>query len=64
MRLQIRYTLRAADWENRESADRKEISDFFIFCQDKPFGKLFSKITIKLLKEFSFWRNFKNVKWR
>ena len=31
-----------------------EISKFFIFSQKKPFGETFSKITIKVSKEFSF----------
>ena len=33
-----------------------EISKFFIFSQKKPFGETFSKITIKVSKEFSFSR--------
>ena len=35
---------------------KTEISKFFLFCQKKPFGETFSKITIKVSKEFSFSR--------
>ena len=48
--------LRAADWEYRELAVKTEISDFLIFCQKNIFGELFTKITIKLSKDFSFSR--------
>ena len=37
----------------REFAVKNEISKFFIFSQKKRFGEKFSKITIKLSKEFS-----------
>ena len=49
--------LRAADCKNQEWADKSDFMDFFIFCPEKPFGELLSKITIKLSKEFSFLRN-------
>ena len=37
----------------RELAVKNEISKFFIFSQKKLFDEKFSKITIKLSKEFS-----------
>ena len=40
--------------KNQESADKRDFMDFFIFCPEKPFGELLSKIKIKLSKEFSF----------
>ena len=49
--------LRAADCKNQKWADKSDFMDFFIFCPEKPFGELLSKITIKLSKEFSFLRN-------
>ena len=49
--------LRAAVCKYRELAVKTEIFDFFIFCQEKPFGDLFTKITIKLSKDFLFSRN-------
>ena len=49
--------LRAADCKNQKSADKRGLMDFFIFCPEKPFGELLSKITIKLSKEFSFLTN-------
>ena len=49
--------LRAAACKNQESADKSDFMDIFIFCPEKPFGELLSKITIKLSKEFSFLRN-------
>ena len=49
--------LRKGDSKYREFASKTELSDFFIFCQEKPFGELFSKIRLKLSKEFSFLRN-------
>ena len=44
--------LRPGDCKYRELIFKTEISDFFIFCQEKPFGKLFSKISLKLAREF------------
>ena len=41
---------------NQESADKSDFMDFFIFCPEKPFSELLSKI-IKLSREFSFLRN-------
>ena len=34
-----------------------EITDFFIFCQEKPFGELFLKTSLKLAREVSVLRN-------
>ena len=51
------FVLRALDSNFREIAVKSENSNFFIFSQKKPFGELFTKITIKLSKEFSFLRN-------
>ena len=48
--------LKAAVCKYREFAVKTEISKFFIFSQKKPFGETFSKITIKVSKEFSFSR--------
>ena len=48
--------LRTAVCKYRESAVKTEILKFFIFNQKKPFGETFSKITIKVSKEFSFSR--------
>ena len=52
----ICYSLRAAVCKYREFAVKTEISKSFIFSQKKPFGETFSKITIKVSKEFSFSR--------
>ena len=48
--------LRAAVGKYREFAVKIEISKYFIFSQEKPFGETFSKITIKVSKGFSFSR--------
>ena len=48
--------LRADVCKYREFAVKTEISKFFIVSQKKPFGETFSKITIKVSKEFSFSR--------
>ena len=48
--------LRAAVCKYREFTVKTEISKSFIFSQKKPFGETFSKITIKVSKEFSFSR--------
>ena len=45
-------TLRPGDCKYRELIFKTEITGFFIFCQEKPFGKLFSKIRLKLVREF------------
>ena len=36
---------------------KTQITDFFIFCQEKPFGELFWKIRLKLAREFLILRN-------
>ena len=53
----VNRNLRESDPEFHEFAVKTEISDFFISGQEKPFGDLFTKITIKLSKEFLFSRN-------
>ena len=50
------FKLRAAVCKYREFAVKTEISKFFIFSQKKPFREKFSKITIKVCKEFPFSR--------
>ena len=42
--------LRPEDCKYRELIFKTEITDFFIFCQEKSFGKLFSKISLKLAR--------------
>ena len=49
--------LRAAACNFQELPDKIDISDFSIFCQEKPFGKLLTKIPIKVSKEFLCLRN-------
>ena len=46
----------AAVCKYREFAVKTEVSKFFIFSQKNPFSETFSKITIKVSKEFSFLR--------
>ena len=46
--------LRAAVCKYREFAVKTEISKIFQFTQKKPFGETFSKITIKVSKDFFF----------
>ena len=53
----LRYCLKAAACKNQQSADKSDFTDFFIFCPEKPFGELLSKIAIKLSKGFLFLRN-------
>ena len=48
--------VRAAVCKYREFAVKTEISKYFTFSQEKPFGETFSKITIKGSKGFSFSR--------
>ena len=52
----VKYGLRAAVCKYREFAFKTEISKYFIFSQEKPFGETFSKITIKVSKGFPFSR--------
>ena len=51
----ISLTVAACNFQ--ELPDKIDISDFSIFCQEKPFGKLLTKIAIKVSKEFLFLRN-------
>ena len=48
--------LRAVVSNFRESGDRAENLNFFLFAQNNPFGKLFSKIILKSSSEFLFWQ--------
>ena len=48
--------LRAVVSNFRESGDRAANSNFFLFAQKNPFGKLFSKIILKSSSEFIFWQ--------
>ena len=49
--------LRTTDYKNEELGERTEISIFILFCQDTPFGELFSKT-----KNEKFHRFFVSVK--
>ena len=49
--------LRRWDCKYREFFFKTEITNFFMFCQEKPFGELFSKIRLKLAREFLILRN-------
>ena len=49
--------LRPVDSKYRELIFKTQITDFLIFYQEKPFGQLFSKITLKLAREFLVLRN-------
>ena len=49
--------LRARDCKYQEFIFKTEKTDFFLFCQEKPFGVLFSKIRLKLAREFLILRN-------
>ena len=49
-------TLRAVVSNFRESGDRSENSNFFLFAPKDPFGELFSKIIFKTSSEFLFWQ--------
>ena len=48
--------LRAVVSNFRESGDRSENSNFFLFVQKDPIGELFSKIIFKSSSEFLFWQ--------
>ena len=54
--------LRAAVCKFREFAVKTEISKSFIFSQRKPFSETFSKITVKVSKEFLLKENRQKVK--
>ena len=49
--------LRAVDCKYRELIFKTRITDFLIFLQEKPFSQLFSKIRLKLAREFLVLRN-------
>ena len=49
--------LRPGDCKYRELIFKTVKADFFIFCQEKPFGELFLKIRLKLAREFLIVRN-------
>ena len=55
-------TLRAVVSNFRESGDRAENSNFFLFAQKNPFGELFSKIAFKSSSEFLFWQKTESSK--
>jgi len=50
-------TLRARDCKYQEFIFKTEKTDFLLFCQEKPFGELFSKIRLNLAREFLILRN-------
>ena len=54
--LQFSGILRAVVSNFRESGDRSENSNFFLFAPKDPFGELFSKIIFKSSGEFLFWQ--------
>ena len=54
---ELKYLIRSTDCKNQTSADKRGLVDFSIFCLEKFFGELLSKITIKLSKDFSVLRN-------
>ena len=45
------------DCKYRELIFKTQITDFLIFSPEKPFGQLFSKIRLKLAREFLVLRN-------
>ena len=49
-------SLRATDSNFGELADKSEIADFFIFCQEKPFSELLLKTRRLVLKKSVFLR--------
>ena len=54
--------LRAVVSNFRESGDRAENSNFFLFAQKNPFGELFSKIIFKSSSQFLFWQKTESSK--
>ena len=46
--------LRATDCNFGELADKSEIADFFIVCQEKPFSELLLKTAFKPQRIFLF----------
>ena len=49
--------LRANLCNFRESVDSREFLNFFIFCSNNLYSTLISKITLKLVTAFYFFRN-------
>ena len=49
--------LRANVCNFRESVDSREFLNFFIFCPNNLYSTLISKITLKLVTAFYFFRN-------
>ena len=49
--------LRPWDCKYRELIFKTDITDFFMFCQEKPLGELFLKISLRLAQEFLILRN-------
>jgi len=49
--------LKARDCKYQGFIFKTEKTDFFLFCQEKPFGELFSKMRLKLAREFLILRN-------
>ena len=52
-----KFDLRRGDCKYRELIFKTEITVFSIFCQEKPFGELFSKLRLKLAREVLILRN-------
>jgi len=50
-------SLRPRDCKYQEFIFKTEKTDFFLFCQEKPFAELLSKIRLKLAREFLILRN-------
>ena len=59
---ELPHCLRAYVRKYRESADRSEITAFFLFGQKNPFGELFSEMTLKGSISFFFLQNLQNLK--
>ena len=57
-----RASLRAVVSNFRESGDRSENSNFFLFAPKDPFGELFSKIIFKSSSEFFFSAKIRKVR--
>ena len=64
----VNKILRAIFWEYRESKDTHEKSNFFLFCQKIPLGKLIQEKIIQSSNELFNGRKFKKfekcIKWR
>ena len=53
----VTQDLRASFCKYRESGDSFKIFNFFIFCPNKAFSELFSKIQLKDPKALEFFQN-------